>query len=123
VVIRYDAPLMQPHTQAILATRQFDIHKAVAGKAVPQMLVAFGQTADALAAQVVDWVNSARSGERSSWTTDPLPSLFSAAHADASPLSRSVRRLVASLTGEQPLAHLLGHLFGASTFSQQMHIR
>jgi cholesterol transport system auxiliary component len=64
VVIRYDAPLMQPHTQAILATRQFDIHKAVAGKAVPQMLVAFGQAADTLAAQVVDWVNSARSGER-----------------------------------------------------------
>jgi cholesterol transport system auxiliary component len=64
VVIRYDAQLVQPHTQAILATRQFDIHQAVAGKAVAQVVVAFGQAADALATQIVDWVNAARSGKR-----------------------------------------------------------
>ena len=64
VIIRYDAQLVQPHTQAILATRQFDIHQAVAGKAVAQVVVAFGQAADALATQVVDWVNAARPGER-----------------------------------------------------------
>jgi cholesterol transport system auxiliary component len=64
VVIRYDAQLVQPHSQKVLATRQFEIHQAVAGKAVPQVVVAFGQAADALAAQVVDWVNAARSGEK-----------------------------------------------------------
>jgi cholesterol transport system auxiliary component len=64
VVIRYDAQLVQPHAQKILATRQFEVHQPVAGKAVPQVVVAFGQAADALAAQVVDWVNAARSGEK-----------------------------------------------------------
>jgi cholesterol transport system auxiliary component len=64
VVIRYDAQLLQPRTQTVLATRQFEIHQAVAGKAVPQVVVAFGQAADALAAQVVDWANAARSSAR-----------------------------------------------------------
>lgn len=64
VVIRYDAQLLRPHTQTILATRQFEVRQAVAGKAVPQVVVAFGQAADALAAQVVDWADGARSGKR-----------------------------------------------------------
>ncbi len=64
VVIRYDAQLVAPQTQAILATRQFEVHQAVTGTAVPQVVIAFGQAADALAAQVVDWLNTARSGKR-----------------------------------------------------------
>ena len=64
VVIHYDAQLVQSHTQTILATRQFEIRQPVAGKDVPQVVVAFGQAADALAAQVVDWATAAQSGKR-----------------------------------------------------------
>lgn len=64
VVIRYDAQLLQSHTKTILASRQFEVHQAVAGKAVPQVVVAFGQAANALAAQVVEWANAARSDKR-----------------------------------------------------------
>lgn len=64
VVIRYDAQLVQPRTQTILATRQFEIRQPVAGKDVPQVVVAFGQAADALAAQAVDWATAAQSGKR-----------------------------------------------------------
>ena len=64
VVIRYDAQLVQLHTQTILATRQFEIRQPVAGKDVPQVVVAFGQAADALAAQAVDWASAAQSGKK-----------------------------------------------------------
>lgn len=64
VVIRYDAQLVQSYTQTILATRQFEVHQAVNGKAVAQVVVAFGQAADALAAQVVDWATAIPSGKR-----------------------------------------------------------
>ncbi|MFA6230647.1 MAG: ABC-type transport auxiliary lipoprotein family protein [Rhodanobacter sp.] len=64
VVIRYDAQLVQPSTQTILATRQFEIRQPVAGKDVPQVVVAFGQAADALAAQVVDWATAAHQSDK-----------------------------------------------------------
>ncbi|MCW8808791.1 MAG: ABC-type transport auxiliary lipoprotein family protein [Rhodanobacter sp.] len=64
VVIRYDAQLVRLHSQKILATRQFEIQQTVPDKEVPQVVVAFGQAADALATQVVDWLSAARSGER-----------------------------------------------------------
>lgn len=64
VVIRYDAQLVQPRSRRILASRRFEIRQPVDGKAVPQVVLAFGQAADRLSAQLVDWVSAARSGER-----------------------------------------------------------
>ncbi len=56
VVIRYDAQLVQGRSQKIIATRRFDIRQPVAGKEVPQVVTAFGQATDQLAAQVIAWV-------------------------------------------------------------------
>lgn len=56
VVIRYDAQLVQSRSQKIVATHRFDIRQPVAGKEVPQVVTAFGQAADQLAAEVIGWV-------------------------------------------------------------------
>lgn len=56
VVIRYDVQLVQDRTQKILATHRFAIRQPVAGKEVPQVVAAFGQATDQLAAQVIAWV-------------------------------------------------------------------
>ncbi|WP_109124213.1 ABC-type transport auxiliary lipoprotein family protein [Dyella sp. C11] len=55
VVIRYDARLVRNNGLAIVATKRFDISQPVSGTAVPQVVTAFGQASDALAAQVVAW--------------------------------------------------------------------
>jgi cholesterol transport system auxiliary component len=62
VVIRYDAQLVQVRTQKILATHRFDIRQPVAGKEVPQVVAAFGQASDQLAAQTIGWISTLRSG-------------------------------------------------------------
>jgi cholesterol transport system auxiliary component len=56
VVIRYDAQLVQVRSQRIIATHRFDIRQAVVGKEVPQVVIAFGQATDQLAAQIIAWV-------------------------------------------------------------------
>ncbi|MEO7068253.1 MAG: ABC-type transport auxiliary lipoprotein family protein [Rhodanobacter sp.] len=56
VVIRYDAQLVQGRSQKIVATHRFAIRQAVVGKDVPQVVTAFGQATDQLAAQVLAWV-------------------------------------------------------------------
>ena len=58
VVIRYDAQLVDGRSQRILTTRRFDIRQPVAGKEVPQVVTAFGQATDQLAAQVIMWVTT-----------------------------------------------------------------
>lgn len=58
VVIRYDAQLVRGRSQEIVATRRFDIREPVAGKEVPQVVKAFGQATDQLAAQVLSWVTA-----------------------------------------------------------------
>lgn len=55
VVIRFDARLVRNNGLAIVATKRFDISQPVSGTAVPQVVTAFGQASDALAAQVVAW--------------------------------------------------------------------
>lgn len=55
VVIRLDARLVQNNGLRIVATRRFDISQPVNGKAVPQVVAAFGQASDALANQLVTW--------------------------------------------------------------------
>ena len=62
VVIRYDAQLVQGRSQKIIATRRFDIRQPVVGKEVPQVVTAFGQATDQLAAQVVSWVTINETG-------------------------------------------------------------
>lgn len=68
-VIRYDAQLIRPGAQRILAMRRFESRVPAQGKEVPQVVAAFGAAADALAAQVLPWtfsaVQTAGSGERS----------------------------------------------------------
>lgn len=56
VVIRYEGQLVSGRSRKILATRRFDIRQPVAGKEVPQVVTAFGQATDQLAAQVIAWV-------------------------------------------------------------------
>ena len=58
VVIRYDAQLVQGRSQKIVATHRFDIRQPVTGKDVPQVVTAFGQATDQLAAQVIAWVTT-----------------------------------------------------------------
>lgn len=64
VVIRYDAQLIQGPSQKIVATRRFDIRQPVAGKEVPQVVAAFGQATDQLAAQVIGWVTASATKTR-----------------------------------------------------------
>jgi len=55
VVIRFDARLVKNSGLRIVATRRFDVTQPVGGTTVPQVVAAFGQASDALAAQVVSW--------------------------------------------------------------------
>jgi cholesterol transport system auxiliary component len=55
VVIRYDAWLVRSRSQRIVATRQFELRQPSAGKAVPQVVEAFGQASDQLAAGLLAW--------------------------------------------------------------------
>jgi len=55
VVVRYDARLVRNSGLKIVAARRFEVTQAVNGTAVPQVVAAFGQAGDALAAQVVGW--------------------------------------------------------------------
>ena len=55
VVLRYDARLVRNNGLKIVAARRFEVTRPVNGSAVPQVVAAFGQAGDALAAQVVDW--------------------------------------------------------------------
>ncbi len=62
VVIRYDAQLVRGRSQKIVATRRFDIRQPVAGKEVPEVVTAFGQAADQLAAQIISWAVTTETG-------------------------------------------------------------
>lgn len=55
VVIRLDARLVKNNGLRIVATRRFDVTQPVGGTTVPQVVAAFGQASDALAAQLVSW--------------------------------------------------------------------
>jgi cholesterol transport system auxiliary component len=59
VVIRYDAQLVRTNGMRIIAGRSFEVTEPVNGKAVPEVVSAFGRAGDALATQVVGWVNAA----------------------------------------------------------------
>lgn len=55
VRIRYQAWLVRNRSQRIIATRDFEVSEPVQGKAVPQVVAAFGVASDRLAAQVLQW--------------------------------------------------------------------
>ena len=55
VVIRFDARLISNAGLRIIATHRFEVTQPVSGSAVPQVVTAFGQASDALAAQLVSW--------------------------------------------------------------------
>jgi len=55
VVVRYDARLVRNTGLKIVAAKRFEVVQPVGGTAVPQVVAAFGQAGDALAAQVVSW--------------------------------------------------------------------
>ncbi len=55
VVIRFDARLISNAGLRIVATHRFEVTQPVNGSAVPQVVTAFGQASDALAAQLVSW--------------------------------------------------------------------
>ncbi|HET6552513.1 MAG TPA: ABC-type transport auxiliary lipoprotein family protein [Dyella sp.] len=55
IVIRFDARLVQNGSLRVIATRRFDVNQSVGGTTVPQVVTAFGQASDTLAAQLVAW--------------------------------------------------------------------
>ncbi|NYE22425.1 ABC-type transport auxiliary lipoprotein family protein [Pigmentiphaga litoralis] len=55
VALRLDARLVRTGTRRIVASRSFMVMQPVTGSKVPEVVTAFGQAADALSAQVVDW--------------------------------------------------------------------
>jgi cholesterol transport system auxiliary component len=55
VNIRFYATLMQSGGNRILAARSFEVSQPVEGKAVPEVMTAFGKAADRLASQVIEW--------------------------------------------------------------------
>jgi cholesterol transport system auxiliary component len=55
VVIRYDAQLVRTNGMRIVAARSFEVTESVNGKAVPEVVAAFGRADNALARQVVEW--------------------------------------------------------------------
>ena len=55
VSIRLDARLVRSASQRIVATRRFEVLQPVAGDQLAQVIPAFGQASDRLAAQLVDW--------------------------------------------------------------------
>jgi len=60
VIIRYDAQLVHTNGMRIIASRSFEVSEPVDGKAVPEVVAAFGRADDALARQVVEWVTVLR---------------------------------------------------------------
>ena len=55
VVIRYDAVLADTHKHRIVGSRRFEVHEAVDGKEVPQVVEAFGRAMDKVTTEVVGW--------------------------------------------------------------------
>lgn len=55
VVIRLDARLVRSASQRIVATRRFEVLQPLEGEQLAQVIPAFGQASDRLAAQLLDW--------------------------------------------------------------------
>jgi cholesterol transport system auxiliary component len=55
VVIRYDVQLVRTNGMRIIGGRSFEVTEPVNGKAVPEVVAAFGRADDVLARQVVEW--------------------------------------------------------------------
>ncbi|WP_266158570.1 ABC-type transport auxiliary lipoprotein family protein [Dyella silvatica] len=55
IVIRYDARLVRTNNLRIVAAHSFEIREPVNGRAVPQVVSAFGKACDTLSSQVVAW--------------------------------------------------------------------
>lgn len=54
-VVILEARLVRSATQRIVATRRFEVRQPSAGEKVPEVVSAFGQATDRLAAEVVGW--------------------------------------------------------------------
>lgn len=55
VVIRLDARLVRGYDQKILASQRFEVRQPLNDTRVPAVVTGFGQAADALSRQVVEW--------------------------------------------------------------------
>lgn len=55
VVIHYDAQLVRTNGMHIIAGRSFEVAEPVNGKAVPEVVAAFGRANDRITTQVVQW--------------------------------------------------------------------
>ncbi|MGE7959416.1 ABC-type transport auxiliary lipoprotein family protein [Pseudomonas sp. NPDC089530] len=55
VVIRLDARLVRGYDQKILASQRFEVRQPLSDARVPAVVTGFGQAADALNRQVVEW--------------------------------------------------------------------
>ncbi|MFC0225466.1 ABC-type transport auxiliary lipoprotein family protein [Serratia aquatilis] len=55
VVIRFDARLVQTSDRRVMASRSFVVRQPIQGRAMDQVVKAFGQASDQLAAQMLTW--------------------------------------------------------------------
>lgn len=62
VVIRLDARLVRSYDQRILASQRFEVRQPLSDAKVPAVVAGFGQAADALNRQVVEW--TVKQGQR-----------------------------------------------------------
>lgn len=60
IVIVYDARMIDTATRRQLAAQRFSVTQAVAGSQLPEVVSAFGQASDRLAAEVVTWAAGIR---------------------------------------------------------------
>ena len=54
-VIRFYAALVQPARNRVIAERSFEISQPVEGAGMPEVIRAFGRSADNLAGEIIDW--------------------------------------------------------------------
>jgi len=58
VIIEFNARLIDTASRRVIATRTFRVEQVAQDIQVGQVIVAFGQASDALAAQIIEWVMS-----------------------------------------------------------------
>lgn len=58
VVIRFNASLIDQVSRRIVAMRTFEVQQPVAGVQLKEVIEAFGEASDALAAQLIEWVTA-----------------------------------------------------------------
>ena len=58
VLIQFDARLVQTSERRVIASRRFVIHQPISGSSMNEVVEAFGQASDRLAADILRWLEN-----------------------------------------------------------------